>query len=167
MAWRGTSVGGGSGVGVVVAAGAATQLGEIAALASERREEITPLERRLDRLGARLAVASVIAAAAIAAIGLLGGRPLLPMIQTAIALAVATAPEGLPIVATEALARGLWRMAARNALINRLSAVETLGVVTLIVTDKTGALTENRMTAESILFADDELPIRDGAPSPR
>jgi Ca2+-transporting ATPase len=164
VAWRGAAVTRGSGVGVVIATGPRTQLGEIAALVSDARDETTPLERRLNRLGARLAVVSILAAAAIAVAGLADGRPLLTMIQTAIALAVATAPEGLPIVATVALARGMWRMAARNALINRLSAVETLGVVSVLITDKTGTLTQNRMTAEALVFADGETPVAAAAP---
>ena len=83
--------------------------------------------------------------------GLMRGRDLYLMIETSIALAVAAIPEGLPIIATLALARGMWRMARSNALINRLSAVETLGATNIICTDKTGTLTENRMVLVSVL----------------
>ena len=78
------------------------------------------------------------------------GRDLMLMIEAAIALAVAAIPEGLPIVATMALARGMWRMARRNVVVERLAAVETLGATTVICTDKTGTLTENRMTVERL-----------------
>jgi len=91
--------------------------------------------------------------AALSLMGIALGRDALLMVKTAIALAVAAVPEGLPIVATLALARGMWKLAARNALIERLSAVETLGSVTVILTDKTGTLTENRMTVTSLLTA--------------
>ena len=84
--------------------------------------------------------------------GIIGGKDLFLTIETAIALAVAAVPEGLPIVATVALARGMWRMAKRNALINRLSAVETLGATNIICTDKTGTLTENRMTVAQLVL---------------
>ncbi|MDJ0688471.1 MAG: HAD-IC family P-type ATPase [Xenococcaceae cyanobacterium MO_188.B32] len=82
--------------------------------------------------------------------GTISGRDLYVMVETAIALSVAAVPEGLPIVATVALARGMWRMAKRNAIINRLSAVETLGATSIICTDKTGTLTENRMSVTEI-----------------
>jgi P-type Ca2+ transporter type 2C len=146
MVYKGTAVTRGSGVGVVVTTGMQTELGEISALVEEAKEEQTPLEERLDKLGRRLIVVTLLIAALIAVSGIVQGREVLQMIETAIALAVAAIPEGLPIVATIALARGMRRMARRNALVNRLAAVETLGGTNIICTDKTGTLTENQMT---------------------
>ncbi|HKK07768.1 MAG TPA: cation-transporting P-type ATPase, partial [Gemmatimonadota bacterium] len=94
------------------------------------------------------------------------GKPLLVIVETAIALAVAAIPEGLPIVATLALARGLWRMARRNALIERLAAVETLGACDVILTDKTGTLTENRMAVDRLLLPGEEVEVRGGEDGP-
>jgi P-type Ca2+ transporter type 2C len=145
MAFKGTSVTGGSGMGVVVATGMQTELGGIARMTAEAGEEVTPLEKRLDRLARNLVVVTFIVAAAVAALGWLGGKDLVSMLETAVALAVAAVPEGLPIVATVALARGMWRMARRNALVERLAAVETLGSTSVIFADKTGTLTQNRM----------------------
>ena len=127
-----------------------TELGRITSLVAETETGATPLERRLDGLAHRLVWVTLVLAAAVAAAGLATGRELGLTIQTAIALAVATIPEGLPVVATIALARGMWRMARRNALINRLSAVETLGATGVICTDKTGTLTENRMAVQKL-----------------
>ncbi|MEE4117487.1 MAG: cation-transporting P-type ATPase [Paracoccaceae bacterium] len=146
MAFKGTSVSNGSGLGVVVATGMATELGRISELADTAGEEETPLEKRLDRLARRLLVVIMIVSAVTAAIGVLGGRDPMLMIETGVALVVAAVPEGLPIVASVALARGMWRLARRDALVERLSAVETLGATNVICSDKTGTLTENRMT---------------------
>ena len=98
----------------------------------------------------QLVKATLLVTALIAMVGMAAGRDLVLMIEAGIALAVAAIPEGLPIVATMALARGMWRMARRNVVVERLAAVETLGATTLICTDKTGTLTENRMTAERL-----------------
>jgi Ca2+-transporting ATPase len=105
-------------------------------------------------------------AAALVVVGLASGKPLLVIVETAIALAVAAIPEGLPIVATLALARGLWRMARRNALIERLAAVETLGACDVILTDKTGTLTENRMAVDRLLLPGQEVEVRGGEDGP-
>ncbi|BAU64397.1 cation-transporting ATPase [Stanieria sp. NIES-3757] len=150
MLYKGTAITRGSGEGVVVAIGMETELGHISSLTAEAEEEVTPLEKRLDSLGRRLIWITLVIATVIVVVGTLGGRDLYLMVETAIALSVAAVPEGLPIVATVALARGMWRMAKRNALINRLSAVETLGATSVICTDKTGTLTENRMTVAEI-----------------
>jgi Ca2+-transporting ATPase len=146
MLFRGTAVTRGAGEGVVVATGMQTELGRISGLVATARDEETPLEKRLDRLGQRLLWLALAVAALVAAGGLAAGRHWLITVETGIALAVATVPEGLPIIATLALARGMWRMARRNAVVNRLSAVEALGATGIICTDKTGTLTENRMT---------------------
>jgi Ca2+-transporting ATPase len=154
MAYKGTAVTEGEAAGVVVATGMDTELGAISAMVETAEGGDTPLEQKLDRLGRRLVWLTVGIAAAVAGAGLLAGRPLLLMVETGIALAVAAIPEGLPIVATVALAHGMWVMLRRNAYVRRLSAVETLGATTLICTDKTGTLTENRMTARRMVLAD-------------
>lgn len=150
MAFKGTAVTRGSGRGLAVAIGMDTELGKIASLAEEAGEEESPLEKRLSRMAYRLIWVTLAIAAGVAVCGLLAHRDTLLIIETAIALAVAAIPEGLPIVATIALARGMWRMARHNALMNRLSAVETLGATSIICADKTGTLTENRMRVREI-----------------
>ena len=160
MVFKGTAVTRGAGKGVVVATGMDTELGHVSSLVEEAQEEITPLEKRLSQLGHRLIWLTLGIAALVGLTGFLSGRDLMLMIRSGIALAVASVPEGLPIVATVALARGMWRMARRNAVVNRLSAVETLGSTNVILTDKTGTLTENRMTVTHMV-----LPSRDGASS--
>jgi Ca2+-transporting ATPase len=159
MVYKGTAVTRGSGEGVVVATGMDTELGHISSLVEEAEEELTPLEKRLNQLGHRLVWITLVIAAVVAVVGILAGRDILLMIEMAIALAVATVPEGLPIVATIALARGMQRMAWRQALINRLSAVEALGATDVICTDKTGTLTENQMTVVEIALAEDDVQV--------
>jgi Ca2+-transporting ATPase len=151
MAFMGTALTKGSGRGVVTATGTNTDLGKISVLAEKAGHDKTPLEKRLDSLGNRLIWVTLLLASAVIVGGALTGREILLMIKTGIALAVAAIPEGLPVVATIALARGMIRMARRNALVNRLSAVETLGATNVVCTDKTGTLTENRMTVERIV----------------
>ncbi|MEX1368404.1 MAG: cation-transporting P-type ATPase [Nannocystaceae bacterium] len=166
MLWKGTVVTRGAGEGVVVATGQRTELGRIAMLVEQADEADTPLERRIEALGRRLMWASLAFVVAIAAVGLATGRELHGVLETAIALAVATVPEGLPIVATLALARGMWRMAQRQALIERLPAVETLGSTNVILTDKTGTLTENRMTVVTLSLEDREVGLGTDALGP-
>lgn len=164
MLFKGTVVTRGSGIGVVVATGLATELGRVSQLVEEAEPGSSPLEKKLARLSAQLVWATLALTAVIAGLGLTAGRDAFLIIQAAIALAVAAIPEGLPIVATLALARGMWRMARQNALIERLSAVETLGATTIILTDKTGTLTENRMTVRRLWVpsGEIELAIRTG-----
>ena len=159
MLFKGTAVTRGSGVGVVVATGLATELGHVTQLVLEAHAGSSPLERKLERLSAQLVWATLVVAAMIAAVGLSVGEDPFLMVEAAIALAVAAIPEGLPIVATLALARGMWRMARQNALIERLSAVETLGATTVILTDKTGTLTENRMTVRRLCTPSGEIEL--------
>lgn len=156
LALKATHVTDGSGAGLVVATGMQTELGQVARMTEEAEEATTPLEKRLDRLAQRLVVLTILIAVAVAAIGWLGGKDLLTMVETGIALAVAAVPEGLPIVATVALARGMWRMARRNALVERLAAVETLGSTNVVFTDKTGTLTENRMRLAALQLPEGE-----------
>ena len=153
MLSKGTAITRGTAEAIVVATGMSTELGGIARLVVEAAEETTPLEKRLALLGARLIWIVGLIAVFTTAVGVAGGKPLQLMIETGVALAVAAIPEGLPIVATLALARGMARMARRHALVNRLSAVETLGATTVIFTDKTGTLTENRMQVRHLAFA--------------
>jgi len=154
MLYKGTAVTRGSGLAVVVSTGLNTELGKISSLVDESEEEQTPLEDRLDRLGYRLIGLTLVIAFFVTLTGILRGKQIFLMIETGIALAVASIPEGLPIVATIALAKGLRVMAERNALINRLSSVETLGTTGVIFSDKTGTLTENRMTVTQFLLPD-------------
>jgi Ca2+-transporting ATPase len=154
----------GAGAGVVVATGMDTELGTISELMDASFDTgQTPLEKRLDRLGHRLIWLTLLITGVVAATGILAGRDTILVLKTAIALAVAAIPEGLPIVATLALARGMWRMTKQNALINRLAAVETLGATDVICTDKTGTLTEGQMTVRSIATADGDTDVTGGA----
>ncbi|WP_291684594.1 cation-transporting P-type ATPase [Bradyrhizobium sp.] len=159
MLFKGTSITRGSGTGVVVATGMDTELGHISKLVAEAETEASPLEKKLALLSGQLVWLTLALTALIGGIGLLQGKDAFLMVEAAIALAVAAIPEGLPIVATLALARGMWRMARKNALVERLSAVETLGATTVILTDKTGTLTENRMTVRRIWLSSGELSV--------
>ncbi|WP_319575936.1 cation-transporting P-type ATPase [uncultured Desulfobacter sp.] len=157
MLFNGTALTQGSGRGVVVATGMSTQLGHISQLAEGAQEEaLTPLEKRLNSLGQKLIWITLGIALLIGVTGVLAGKDLVMIFKTSVALAVAAIPEGLPIVATIALARGMWRMAQKNALVNRLSAVETLGSTSIICADKTGTLTENKMTLSTLVLVDSQ-----------
>jgi len=150
MLFKGTAVTRGSARAVVVGTGLDTELGRISELVRAAEPGETPLEKRLDALARRLVWFVLGISVVLAAGGIVVHDDLLLAVEVAIALAVAAIPEGLPIVATVALARGMWRMARRNALIARLSAVETLGATSVILTDKTGTLTENHMSVTAI-----------------
>ncbi|MGW5782282.1 cation-translocating P-type ATPase [Streptomyces sp. NPDC003863] len=145
----GTVVVRGRGVAVVTATGSSSALGRIAALLDEGREP-TPLQRRLAALGRVLAAVTLALCVLVFALGLLRGLPLGTMAVTAISLAVAAVPESLPAVVTLALALGARRMVTRHALVRRLPAVETLGSVSVLATDKTGTLTEGRMVVQHV-----------------
>lgn len=150
MVYRGTAVTRGAAEAVVVATGMSTELGRIASMVQDVGDTRTPLEERIDGLGRVMGWICVALVLIVGALGVLSGKPSTEMIKTAIALAVATIPEGLPIVATLALARGVLRMAKQHALIEQLAAVETLGSASVILTDKTGTLTENRMQVTQV-----------------
>lgn len=156
MLFKGTSVAKGTANGVVVSTGMDTELGRITALVQTASDRKTPLERRIDSLGRVMGWLCIGLVTIVGILGAVSGKDMAEVIKTAIALAVATVPEGLPIVATLALARGVLRMARRNALVEHLSAVETLGSTSVILTDKTGTLTENRMAVTDVVVADDE-----------
>lgn len=157
MIFKGCAVTRGTGEGLVTATGMETEIGHIASLVEKSAPESSPLERQLQRLGRDLVWITLGVVLAVGLAGILAGEAVALMVETAIALAVAAIPEGLPIVATLTLARGMLRMARHNALVERLSAVETLGATTVILTDKTGTLTENRMHVDRILTSDGEI----------
>jgi Ca2+-transporting ATPase len=155
-AYMGTLVTYGRGRGVVVATGMSTQIGLIAEMIQSYEEEPTPLQVKLDQLGKTLGWAAIAICGVVFAVGLLQGRPPLGMFLTAVSLAVAAVPEGLPAIVTICLALGMQRMIRRHALLRRLPAVETLGSATAICSDKTGTLTQNQMTVVR-LFTDGAL----------
>ena len=150
MVYSGTVIAAGRGEGVVVATGMDTELGHIAGLLEQAPTEITPLQRRLGELGRVLIVLCLAIVAVIFLLELRRGRSLWDVLLTAVSLAVAAVPEGLPAVVTLVLAIGLQRMVARNALVRRLPSVETLGSVTVVCSDKTGTLTRNEMTVREV-----------------
>ncbi|HYL73008.1 MAG TPA: cation-translocating P-type ATPase [Bryobacteraceae bacterium] len=157
MAYMGTFVTAGRGEAVVTETGMRTELGRIATLIQKVDREPTPLQRRLNRLGRSLAAAALLLVSVIFVLGLLRGEELRLLFLTAVSIGVAAVPEGLPAVVTIALALGAQRMRKRRALIRKLPAVETLGSVTAICSDKTGTLTENRMTAAVLQLPDESL----------
>jgi Ca2+-transporting ATPase len=152
MAYMGTTVTYGRGLLVITETGMSTQLGRIADLLQTVQEERTPLQGRLDQLGRVLVVVALGIVGVIFVSGLVRGEDLRLLFLTAVSLAVAAVPEGLPAVVTVALALGSQRMLRRHALIRKLPAVETLGSVTVICSDKTGTLTQNRMTVAAIVM---------------
>jgi Ca2+-transporting ATPase len=159
MVYKATVVVAGRAQAVVVATGMATEVGRIGALAGSVEEGTTPLERRLDELGRRLALAALAVAVLVAALGYWQGLTTGELIQTALALAVAAVPEGLPVVGTIAMAIGVRRMARRKVLVRRLPVVETLGSATVICTDKTGTLTSGSMRAVVLRLPDREVEL--------
>ncbi|NBD36410.1 MAG: HAD-IC family P-type ATPase, partial [Chloroflexi bacterium] len=159
MVFLGTAVTYGRGLAVVTSTGMETELGHIATMIQSVESERTPLQRRMAQLGKGLAVAALVLVAIVFALGLLQGTDITTMLMVAISLAVAAVPEGLPAVVTIALALGAQRMLKRRALIRRLPAVETLGSVTVICSDKTGTLTENRMTVTILDVAENTVSL--------
>ena len=144
----------GRGQGIVVETGMNTEVGKIAGILNNTEKSDTPLQRRLNKLGKTLGIASLAICVVIFIIGLLQGKEPLDMFMTAVSLAVAAIPEGLVAVSTIVLAIGVQKMVKKNAIVKRLPAVETLGSATVICSDKTGTLTQNKMTVERIFWND-------------
>ena len=142
----------GRGKGIVVETGMNTEVGKIAGIISNTVETETPLQEKLNKLGKTLGIVALVICAVIFLIGVLYGKGILEMFMTAVSLAVAAIPEGLAAVSTIVLAIGVQRMVKKNAIIKKLPAVETLGSATVICSDKTGTLTQNKMTVEKIYY---------------
>ncbi len=152
MAYMSTVVTYGRGEGIVTAVGMDTQIGKIAALINETGEEMTPLQKRLGELGKVLSILSLLLCAALFGIAIIQHRNLFDMLLTAISLAVAAVPEGLPAVVTICLALSVTRMVKVNTIIRKLPSVETLGAVSVVCSDKTGTLTQNKMTVTDCYY---------------
>mgnify|MGYP006283027693 CR=1 FL=1 len=159
MVYRSTGISTGNGRAVVVATGTDTEIGRVGELLSGVEDEETPLERRLAAMSRKLIWICLAVAVVVAAAGIIQGETILHMIEAGVALAVAAIPEGLPAVATITLAVGMRLMARRNALVRKLPAVETLGSVTCVCTDKTGTLTRGEMTQRSLVLPDKEVAV--------
>ena len=142
----------GRGKGIVVETGMNTEVGKIAGIINSAEETQTPLQAKLNKLGKTLGIAALVICAIIFVIGLLYGKDPIEMFMTAVSLAVAVIPEGLAAVSTIVLAIGVQRMVKRHAIVKKLPAVETLGSTTVICSDKTGTLTQNKMTVEKIFY---------------
>lgn len=159
MVFMGTSVADGTGRAIVVATGMKTEMGRIAKMLSEASSDETPLQKKLNQVGSRLLWFCFFIIISIFCLGLLRNIPLIKLFMSSVSLAVAAIPEGLPAVVTVALALGVQRMVRRAVLVRRLSAVETLGSLQVICTDKTGTLTVGEMTARKLVTASDTYSI--------
>lgn len=152
MAYTSSIVIYGNAEGIVVGTGMDTEVGKIARMLDNQDELDTPLKRKLNSVGKTLSMVGLVVCIAIFVIGSLYGRPWIPLLMTAVSLAISIIPEGLPATATIVMALGVQRMAKQNAIIRKLPAVETLGSATVICCDKTGTLTQNRMTVTHVAF---------------
>ena len=144
----------GRGKGIVVETGMTTEVGKIAGMINSTEKQETPLQQKLDKLGKTLGIAALVICAVIFILGIVQGKEIISMFMTAVSLAVAAIPEGLVAVSTIVLAIGVQKMVKKNAIVKRLPAVETLGSATVICSDKTGTLTQNKMTVEKIFWND-------------
>ncbi|MBQ6716968.1 MAG: cation-translocating P-type ATPase [Clostridia bacterium] len=160
MVFSGCSVTYGTATAVVTAIGMDTEMGKIANLLDNEEDGQTPLQKKLAQLGKYLGIVALIACGVVFVVGLLGGIPALEIFMTAVALAVSAIPEGLPAIVTIVLSIGVQRMVRKNAIIRRLPAVETLGGASVICSDKTGTLTQNRMTLVKA-YVDGEKTLED------
>ncbi|HJD24179.1 MAG TPA: calcium-translocating P-type ATPase, PMCA-type [Firmicutes bacterium] len=164
MAYSGCPVSYGHARGVVVETGMNTEMGKIATMLDEEKETATPLQQKLARLGKSLGFLALGICVVIFIIGLIDRLPPLDMFMTAVSLAVAAIPEGLPAIVTIVLAIGVQRMVAKNAIVRRLPAVETLGSASVICSDKTGTLTQNRMTLVKVYDGKETVPLTEETP---
>ncbi|MCH4169144.1 MAG: cation-translocating P-type ATPase [Streptococcaceae bacterium] len=155
--YKGSTITNGRGLAIVTATGMETEMGKIADLLTNNRPGRTPLQLRLSQLGKRISVIALIAAAIVFALGQAQGEPTLEMFMTAVSLAVAAVPETLMVIVTLTLAHGVQQMAKRNAIIRQLPAVETLGTASVICSDKTGTLTQNKMSVRRVWTHGDEV----------
>lgn len=159
MIFKATAVTGGKGEAIVTATGMDTEIGRISEMVSEESGDEIPLNRKLQKLSHRLIYATMGMAALFFVFGWISGKEIYLLLQTSIAWTVAAIPEGLPIVASIALARGMLRLSKKNVLVKKLAAVETLGETTVIFTDKTGTLTENKLTVSKIVYPGGETDV--------
>ncbi len=159
MVFMGTTVTSGNAIAMIEHTGMDTEMGRIAEMIQKVDDDKTPLQKKLDHLGRFIAAGCLGICFIVAAIGIVKGEPPLTMLIAGISLAVAAIPEGLPAIVTVSLALGVQRMLRRNALVRRLPAVETLGCATVICSDKTGTLTENRMTVRRIFIPGIEIQV--------
>ncbi|MCB0600571.1 MAG: cation-transporting P-type ATPase [Saprospiraceae bacterium] len=159
MVFAGTTVVRGQGKALVVATGSRTELGGITHMAQVTQKGITPLEKRLNSLTRQLIWITLIIAILVFVLGVIRGRDWLMMLETGIALAIAAIPEGLPVIATITLARGMILMARKNVIVKSLEAVQTLGETSIILTDKTGTLTENQMQLTTLVIPEKQRRI--------
>ena len=159
MAYMGTSVIAGRGKGIVAGTGMDTEMGQIAGMLQEQKQELTPLQKKLNQVGKNLGIIILFVIAIVVLLGCLRGIEFFDMFMTGISLAVAAVPEGLPAVVTIVLALGVQQMIKRNAIIRRLPAVETLGATTVICSDKTGTLTQNQMTVQKVVMVNREIDV--------
>jgi len=154
MGFMGTLVTRGSGVGIVVGTGMNTVMGQIASLMTQTKKVMTPLERKLAELGKLLIVVALVLTALVVVLGVMQGHPVYQMFLSGVSLAVAAIPEGLPAIVTVALSLGVQRMIKKKAIVRKLQAVETLGSASVIASDKTGTMTENKMTVKELYLND-------------
>jgi Ca2+-transporting ATPase len=164
MVFRGTTAVLGRGEAVVTATGMRTELGKIASMLEQVKEEPTPLQKRLEQLGYVLALSAVVLILLVAAVSFLNRQDVVITIKTSVSMAVAAIPEGLPAVVTISLALGARKLFRRKSLIRNLPSVETLGSVTVICSDKTGTLTQNKMTVTTLVCGDKEVALEEIRP---
>jgi len=159
MAFMGTAVISGRGRGIVVATGMKTEMGQIAGMLEEQKQEDTPLQKKLNQVGKKLGLIILVVVGLVVLIGSLRGIKFFEMFLIGISLAVAAVPEGLPAVVTVVLALGVQRMIKKNVIVRRLPAVETLGATTVICSDKTGTLTQNQMTVRKLVLPEKNIEV--------
>ncbi|MBE7064394.1 MAG: cation-translocating P-type ATPase [Ruminococcaceae bacterium] len=155
LLYSGTVITGGHGIMHVAETGMNTEMGKISGMIGDAVTERTPLQKRLAKLGTIIVIGCIVICAVVIAVGIIKGEPMWQMLMAGISLAVAAVPEGLPAIVTISLAMGVQKMAAQNALVRKLPAVETLGSTSVICSDKTGTLTMNKMSVRKIMTPDD------------